>query len=196
MHYMPDTEDEDSAAETFWPEAYKQVIRDDLRQAVITQLGAKKRFKHVYQQRYCEKFSEYNQFLDKMADMAAIGAENGADDAFDEIVDAFLVEEALPDMRRYTHYFWPQAFNREIKEKIRQVIADEYSQDDVYSFAYKVGYQRDFPTFDTYMNQVAQLVITGAINGANDVLEAIYRAFMYLGPLSPVRRHPRRLKSW
>ena len=196
MHYMPDTEDEDSAAETFWPEAYKQVIRDDLRQAVITQLGAKKRFKHVYQQRYCEKFSEYNQFLDKMADMAAIGAENGADDAFDEIVDAFLVEEALPDMRRHTHYFWPQAFNREIEEKIRQVIADEYSQDDVYSFAYKVGYQNDFPTFDVYINQVAQLVITGAMNGANDILEAIYRAFMHLGPLSPVRRHPRRLKTW
>ena len=64
MHYMPDTEDEDSAAETFWPEGYKQVIREDVRQAVGTQLNGKRRFRHVYQQQYCAKFSSHGQFLD------------------------------------------------------------------------------------------------------------------------------------
>jgi len=196
MHYMPDTEDEDSAAETFWPEGYKQLIREDARQAIATQLNGKKRFRHIHQQRYSEKFSSYTQFLDKIADMVAIGAENGADDAFDEIMDAFLEEEALPGVRRHAHYFWPDAFPRTVTKKLRQVIVDEYSGDDVYNFAYKVGYRDDFSSLNEFAEQVAEVVIIGAMNGANDMLETVYRSFMKLGPLITARRHPRRLKTW
>lgn len=196
MHYMPDTEDEDSAAETFWPEGWKQVIREDIRQAIRDQVNNKGRFGHVYQRRYSEKYPSHTQFLDKIADMVAIGAENGADDAFNDILDVFLDEEALPEVRRYAHYSWPQAFSQRINKRLQQVIVDEYSQDNVYSFTYKVGYQNDYPTFDEYLRQVAELVITGAMNGANDILETIYRSFMNLTPLSPARRHPRRLKIW
>jgi len=193
---MPDTEDEDSAAETFWPEGWKQVIREDIRQAIRDQVNNKERFGHVYQRRYSEKYPSHTQFLDKIADMVAIGAENGADDAFNDILDVFLDEEALPEVRRYAHYSWPQAFSQRINKRLQQVIVDEYSQDNVYSFTYKVGYQNDYPTFDEYLRQVAELVITGAMNGANDILETIYRSFMNLTPLSPARRHPRRLKIW
>ena len=196
MHYMPDTEDEDSAAETFWPEGYKQVIREDVRQATGAQLNDKKRFSRVYQRGYSEKYSSYSQFLDKIADTVTIGAENGADDAFDDIVDAFLAEAALPEMRRYIHYFWPEAVPQAVKKKLRQVIADEYSQDNVYGFSYKAGYRDDFCSFDGYINHVAELVVTGAMNGANEMLEAIYRSLMHLSPLTPARRHPRRLKTW
>ena len=194
MHFMPDTEDEDSAAETFWPESYKQVIRDDVRRAILEQLTGKNRFHRVYRNGYSERYSSYEEFLDKVADMVAIGAENGADDAFDEIMDAFLEEEALPALRRYTGYSWPDALPRKVREQLHQSIIDEYSQDDVYHFAYKVGYKSDFDTFDEYINRVARLVETGAKNGAEDALEAIYRSFMILDRLRPVRRYPRRLK--
>ena len=50
--------------------------------------------------------------------------------------------------------------------------------------------------FDKYIEQVAEIVITGAINGTDDMLEAIYRSFAPLQPLPPARRHPRRLKMW
>lgn len=196
MHFMPDTEDEDSAAEMFWPEGYKQVIREDVRRAIAAQLSRKKRFRRVYRQGYRERFSSYEEFLDKVADMVTIGAENGADDAFDEIVDALLEEEALPEMCRYTGYFWPNALPRDVREDLHRVIVDEYSQDDVYSFAYSVGYKNDFSTFDEYIGRVAELVETGVMNGANDALEGIYRSFMELGRLTPVRRYPRRLKMW
>ena len=196
MHYMPDTEDEDSAAETFWPEGYKKIIREDVRQAVAAQLHEKKRFRRVYQQRYREKYADHGQFLDRIADMVAIGVENGADDAFDGIVDAFLDEAALPEVRRYAHYSWPLAFPPRTKKRFEQVIVDEYSQDDVYIFSYKVGYKDDYRTFGEYLRQVAELVVTGAMNSANDMLEAIYRSFMNLSPLTPVRRHSRRLKTW
>jgi hypothetical protein len=196
MHYMPDTEEEDSAAETFWPEGYKQVIRTDVRQAIGSQLNGKKRFRRVYREGYSEKYSSYEQFLDRIADMVAIGAENGADDTFDDIVDALLAEEALPEERKYTRYFWPEIFPPKVKEKFRRIIVDEYSEDNVYDFAYKVGYRNDFSSFDEYINKVAKIVTTGSMNGANDMLEGIYRSFTHLSPLTPARRHSRRLKNW
>ena len=191
---MPDTEDEDSAAETFWPEGYKQVIREDIPSAISAQLGAKNRFRRIYRRGYSEKYSSHSQFLDRIADMVAIAAENGADDAFDDILDAFMEEDALPDDRRYSQYSWPQSFPREIKNRLVQVIVDEYGQDNVFQFSYRVGYKDDFPTFDEYLHQEAQIVLTGAMNGANDMLETIYRCFPNLSPLPTARRHPRRLK--
>jgi hypothetical protein len=127
--------------------------------------------------------------------MLAIGAENGADDAFHEIIAAFLTESPLPEVRRYARYLWPETFPEEVKKRLRQIIIDEYSQDEIYQYAYKVGYQKAFPTFAEYMNKVAEIVVTGAMNGADDILEAIYWSFLTPRPLPPARRRPRRLKT-
>ena len=196
MHYMPDTEDEDSAAETFWPEGYKQVIREDARQVISTKLQGNKRLSRIYQKQYAEKFSSYDQFLDKIADMVVISAENGADDAFDEIMDAFMEEDALPDIRKYTSYFKPEIISKTVRENLRKIIIDEYNEDNVYKYAYMAGYQNDYGEFEKFLNQVAELVILGAMNGADSMLEHIYSSFINLSPLVTARRHPRRLKTW
>jgi len=196
MHFMPDTEEQDSAAETFWPEGYKQVIREDVRQLIGAQLNGGKRLRHVYHQQHSGKYRDLNQFVSRIADMVAIGAENGADDAFDDIISAFLTEFPLPEVRKYARYFLPQAFRRRVEKRLCQVIVDEYSQDEVYNHAYKVGYQGSYRNFGEFISQVARLVVTGTTNGADDMLEAIYRSFVTPYPLPPARRHPRRLKSW
>jgi hypothetical protein len=196
MHFMPDTEDTDSAAEKFWPEGYKQIIRQDFRQATVAKLNAGKKLHRVYQQQYSEKFADLDEFVSKIADMLAIGAENGADNAFDEIMEAFLVEASLPEGRRYARYFEPQCFSRSIKNNLTQIVIDEYSQDNVYQHAYESYYQRKLPSFDEFIAQVVQTVVTGAMNGADDMLEAIYRSFMTSHPLPRARRYPRRLKLW
>jgi hypothetical protein len=193
---MPDTEDADSAAERFWPEGYKQLIRQDFRQVVAAKFNAGKKLRHVYQQQYSEKFTGLDEFVGKIADMIAIGAENGADDAFDEIMEAFLVEDPLPEGRGYAHYFEPRPFSRSIRNGLAQIVIDEYSQDNVYQHAWESYYQRKLPGFDEFITQVAQTVVTGAMNGADDTLEAIYRSFMSSRPLPPARRYPRRLKLW
>lgn len=193
---MPDTEDADSAAEKFWPEGYKQVIRQDFRQAVAAKFNAGRKLRHVYQQQYSEKFAGLDEFVSKIADMIAIGAENGADNAFDEIMEAFLVEAPLPEGRRYARYFEPKSFSRSIKNNLAQIVIDEYSQDNVYQHAYESYYQRKLPSFDEFIAQVAQTVVIGAMNEADDMLEAIYRSFMASRPLPPARRYPRRLKLW
>ncbi|MDD5288801.1 MAG: hypothetical protein PHY28_06820 [Dehalococcoidales bacterium] len=196
MHFMPDTDEEDSAAETFWPEGYKQVIRDDVPPLVKNEFLNSKPFATVYQQGYKEKFSDHTQFLEKITDMVAVGAENGADDAFDDIIDSFLKEAPLPGMRAYANYSWPVTLLPKIKTGLSQIIIDEYGKDNIYIHAYKVGYRKTFPTFDDYIKMVSELVTTGMMNGANDTIESIYRSFMRLSPLVPMRRRPRRLKMW
>jgi len=196
MHFMPDTEDEDSAAETFWPEGYKQVIRDRVPALVKEKLLSEKPFEGVFQQGYKEKFSDHAHFLEKIADMAAVGAENGADDIFDEIIDSFLKEAPLPQKRAYAHYTEPKALSDDLGQAVRQSVIDEYSRDNIYVYAYGVGYKKTFLTFDAYINFIADLVVAGAMNGANDVLEKLYGSFYRLAPILPARRHPRRLKVW
>lgn len=196
MHFMPDTEDEDSAAETFWPEGYKQVIREKVPPSVRAELLKEKPFAGVYGRLYEDKFTDHTQFLEKLADMVAVGAENGADDAFDDIINSFLKEAPLPGIRAYAHYAWPAALNREMAAVLKQNIIGEYSKDNIYVYAYGVGYTKTFPTFDDYMRFVADLVVTGAQNGADDTVESIYRSFLKGAPILPVRRHPRRLKVW
>ena len=196
MHFMPDTEDRDSAAETFWPEGYKQVIRRVVRQMVGVQLNGGKKLRNIYQQQYSDKYTDLNEFTNKVAEMIVIGAENGADDAFDDIISSFLTQSPLPEERRNARYFWPQALSQRDKKRLRQVIIDEYSQDDVYIYAYKVGYKGSYRGLGGFISRVAQLVVTGAMNGADDILESIYRSFMTHSPLPASRRHPRRLKTW
>lgn len=196
MHFMPDTEDEDSAAETFWPEGYKQLIREEARQVVSARLNDGKRFKNVYRQQFSEKYSDLNQFLGKIMDMIVIGAENGADNAFDDIIGAFWTESPLPEERRHARYLWPQVFPDNHQTGLWQIIIDEYSEDNVYQHAYKVGYRSSFATFDEFIRHVARLVVTGTMNGADDMLETTYQAFVTGRRLPPARRHPRRLKVW
>ena len=196
MHFMPDTEDEDSAAETFWPEGYKQIIREHVPPLVMEEFCANKPFAAIYEQGYKAKFADHTQFLEKIADMMAVGAENGADDAFDTIIDAFLTEASLPQLRAYAYYSQPSALSEELRQKLKQNIIEEYSKDNVYIHAYKVGYTKRYPSFNEYINRIADLVVTGATNGADDILENIYHSFMKLAPIIPARRHPRRLKMW
>ncbi|MFH1002860.1 MAG: hypothetical protein V1780_01795 [Chloroflexota bacterium] len=194
MHFMLDTEDADSAAETFWPEGYKLVIREDVRELVGARLSERKRLNHLYRPRYAERYADLNQFLGKIADMVVIGAENGADDTFEDTVSAFLAESPLPEVPRYVRYFWPWAFPRWMKQRLEQVIIAEYRQDDVYQHAYSSYYHQVLSSFDEFMARVSRAVVTGAANGADDMLEAVYRSLVPPQPLPPARRYPRRLK--
>ena len=195
MHYMPDTEDADSLAEIFWPEEYKRTFREDLSQVIATVLKKESWVRHIYRQGFSEQYSE-NSFISKINDMLTISAENGADDAFDDIVDAFLVESPLPEVRRLANYLYPQAFPQEIIQKAKKSITSEYSKDDIYNYAYKVGYRETYRTFKKFIDHVSRLVVTGAMNGIDNMLSVIYQSFLNKRPLLQARRHPKRLKVW
>ena len=197
MHDLIDTEEEDAAAERFWPEGFKQIIREQVGKLIINELKERNSFRQTYEERYSDRYPDFDKFIERIADMVVIGAENGVDDAFDDIHAAFQMETPLPDSLRYAHYFWPQGLSDEIKRRIHTTIVEEYTQERYYQGQFKNA-NEDWPErysdFSRFLDEVAELVVTGAVNGADDILEEIYRAFMLSGPLPPARRHPKRLK--
>ncbi|MDO8674035.1 MAG: hypothetical protein Q7O66_21700 [Dehalococcoidia bacterium] len=123
-------------------------------------------------------------------------AENGADDAFDDIISAFLYEHPLPEVRRYARYLLLPILPQPVQETLERTIVDEYRLDEVFIHAYRVGYSHVYGDFDGFLQKMADLVITGVINGVDDMLTLIYRAFLNGGPLPPARRNARRVKNW
>ncbi len=199
MHDLIDTDDADAAAERFWPEGFKQIIREEVAKQVAAQLKKRDSFRHLYQERFSDKYPSFDGFVERMANTVAIGAENGADDAFDDIHAAFQMEAPLPDRMEYAHHLWPHGLNAEMKRRVHRSVVEEYSKERYYQRQYQNA-NEDWPerygSLGRFLDEVAQLVVTGAINGADDMLEAIYNSFILACPLPPARRRPKRLKIW
>jgi hypothetical protein len=191
MHDMPDTEDADAAAERFWPEGYKDLLWADLIPAFAGLLRETEAFKAVYEQNYGDDFRTYDQFVDRLAEMVAIGAENGSDSIFDEIYAAFSHNAPLPGIRSYARSLWPDAFNQELKVRLHDRVIEEYKDLHAYEHVYEDHYEGQL-TFDDYIGHIASLVVVGAQKGADDMIGSIYRAFLGPARLPTARRRPKR----
>jgi len=111
MHDMPDTDEADAAAERFWPEEYKWVIKNELKKIVKAGLEEERPFSAIYQRDYLDHFDTYEAFADRLAEGVIIGAENGADDILDEIHNRIRKNDSLPVTGLYAVYFYPQPFD-------------------------------------------------------------------------------------
>jgi len=197
MHFMPDTEEADAAAEQFWPDGFKEVIRNEVGQGVVAALNDGKRFRRVYEQQFHDKFSDFEQFVRRIADMVEIGAERGTDEAFDEMNAVFLASSSSPppEARRYARYLWPGPFPSEVRKNVHKAIVEEYSQEQAYRNAYEDQLPGRYRDFQAFMNAIGEFVVVAAENGADDMLSEIYKSFLFCSPLPPARRHPKRLKG-
>ena len=191
MHDMPDTEDADAAAERFWPEGYKDVIWAELIPAFAGLLHEGEAFKTVYKQHYREDFRTYDQFVDRLAEMVAIGAENGSDSIFDEIYAAFSHNAPLPAVRTYARHLWPDSFSEELKGRLHDKVTEEYRNLHTYEHVYEDHYEGQL-SFDEYIDHIASLVVAGAQKGADDMIGGVYRAFLGPARLPIARRRPKR----
>ena len=194
MHFFPDTGDVDAAAESFWAEDFKRVIRNDLRRQLRSALEGNL-LRHAYR-RYADMYPDAEQFTDRLAEMITIGAENGTDAAFDDIYNAFLTESPLPEPRLYARPLLPRAFPRRVRGVIGAAVKAEYCRERVFRHAYKVGYQGEFRNFNGFIGRVATLVLAGAMRGTDEMLARVFRSLLRGDPLPPARRNPKRLKSW
>lgn len=197
MHFMPDTDDADSTDEKFWPDGFKEAIRNDVAQAIVAALGGGKRFRKVYEQRFCGRYPDFDQFARRIADMVVIGAERGADDSFDEINAVFVTDSSrpLPEPRRHARHLWPGPLPDGVRKSVHQAIVGEYSQEQAYKHAYEDQLPGRYRDFAGFMDEVAEFVVVGVESGADDMLSEIYKSFLVCAPLPPARRHPKRLKG-
>lgn len=195
MHYLPDTNDEDAVAERYWPDGYKSVLRKEGIRVFASKLNAAT-LTNVYRRFYSRRYMSISEFVDAVVGGIVIGAENGADAGFELVYASFLSESALPVPCRVTKLLWPANLGLIDENAIGLAIIKDYRIDDGFLYAYKDGYTRKYASLDNFISRVADIVVSGTINGISTTLEKYYRAFIHQWPLPPMRRNPKRLKTW
>jgi hypothetical protein len=193
MHEMPDTEGVDAASERFWPEGYKERIRQVVTQRVVDRLSEACAFEKVYENHYTTALESYPRFVERVAEIVTIGAENGTDGAFGEIHWAMRRGLDPPLARVRARYLWPEPFDEELKEELRDEITAEYRESHALEHLHEDHYLGKLE-FEEFIGRAAELLVVGGINGADDSLAAVYRAMLAGSPLPPARRRPRRIQ--
>jgi hypothetical protein len=193
MHFMPEDE---GYEEKLWPDGYKTVIREKLRPVIAAALRSHETLIGTHAQQYADRFPDLARFMERLAEMLVIAAERGSDEAFDDVVTAFLYENVLPEPRIYASYLLMPGLPDEVERPLLEQIIDDYRPDEVYIHAYNVGYRDLYETYDAFLLASARLAAAGAVNGMEDMMTAIYRSFSTGGPLPPARRNARRIKNW
>jgi hypothetical protein len=193
MHDMPDTEDADADSERYWPEGYKDILWAKLIPAFATLLLEARAFETIYTQSFGEDFSTYEQFVDRLAEMVTIGAENGSDKSFDEVYAAFRKDAPLPNPRSYATHFWPDPIDEELRRELHGSVLEEYRDLHAYIHIHEDHYDGAL-SFDAFLDKIAALVVSGAVKGADDAIGDIYSAFLGPTRLPIARRRPRRAR--
>ena len=193
MHFMPEDE---GYQEKLWPDDYKSVIKTRLRDVIASKSRSDVTLKNAYERQYADRFPDLDRFIERITEMLVIGAEKGGDEVFDDIVTAFLYEFPLPEQRINTCYLLSWEIPEEVKRELTRLVIDAYRQDEVFIHAFQVGYRNLYENFEQFLNHTAKLVIVGLINGMDNMLTAIYKAFATSSPLLPARRNPKRIKNW
>jgi hypothetical protein len=196
MHFMEDTEQEDSVGELFWGENFKKILKDKLPKAIFEEMIDDRGLMNVYERLYGGLFSSYEAFVRAASSMIEIGCENGADRAFDDIYFAFRNHLPLPETRRCFSYFWPRVPSSDLLQEVNESLIAEYRKEVSYLADYRDYYSQIYPTFSSFLDRVAELVVSGTRDGADGTIGQMYRCFMLGLPLPPSRRRARRLKGW
>lgn len=195
MHYLPDTNDEESLQERYWPDSFKQTIREVVRASISDKLRETD-LASIYSRHYTGQFIDLAAFMDSLLNAIVIGAENGADEGFELVYNAFIRETVLPETYRRVRSVWPFRISARDRRKIHRAIVNDYFMDDGFNYAYRDGYRQQFRLFSNFIDAVAGLLVDSMENGVNITLERHYIAFLRGLPLPVMRRNPRRLKTW
>ena len=193
MHEPVDTEDQDAAAERYWPEDFKGLIRERLGTAFSDQFIEQDAFKATYEKYYTNRFEDYDHFVSRLADMGTIGAKNGIDDILNEIHAFFHNETPLPDSRLPARIHWPEPKDQDLKEALHQRVFHEFRDQHAYEHVFEDHYQGE-GDFDDFIHEIVDRVVAGAVKGVDKTLDNIYRSFLMGKPLPPARRYPKRLR--
>ena len=195
MHYLPDTDDEDAIQERYWPDGYKLTIRKEIRDVVAPGLQYAG-IERIYRRSYRDSFPGITEFTDRVAGGIIIGAENGADEGFESVYASFIAECDLPETYGYARTFRSPTIDKAAERAIYRAIVKDFSKDDGFTYAYKHGYAGKYASYGDFIDRVAEIMVAGVKNGVYSAFGRFYKAFFYGYPPPPMRRNPRRLKTW
>ncbi|MEO0248764.1 MAG: PAS domain S-box protein, partial [candidate division WOR-3 bacterium] len=75
-------------------------------------------------------------------------------------------------------------------------ICEEYSREHTLTHVFEDHYEQTGLEFSMFVSQLAQNLVIGMTNGAEDAMARIYLCLMHRAPLPTGRRNPRLLKRW
>lgn len=193
MHEVPDTEAVDAAEETFWPQTFKWMLRSEFKSTVITWI----KDQHIFNKLAEPKPKEDREFfIEMMADKLVIGAENGADEAFEVIHKAFSTGQDLPCLVEWAGNITGEAlFPDPVRMDLQNKIAEEYSKEHIYEHIFEDYYVDTYPGFEDFIETVSQSAVIGIINGTERMCRKMVQSYFFKIPLPPARRHPRAIKG-
>jgi hypothetical protein len=194
VHDLIDTEELDASAERYWPDGFKEVIRGPFHQKVLSWLMGERVFEEAWKRHYRQDFEGHEDFCRRLADLLVIGAENGADEAWEELLDCFKREAPLPSGRRYARSTIPEDFLDLLHGKIVAEIISEYAREHLFADHLFEDYSGHYRDLGSFLRAVGEIVADGATRGAQDMMGRITRSIRLGLPLPPARRRPRRLK--
>jgi hypothetical protein len=190
MHDLPDTEEADAAAERYWPDHFKGVLRTALQERVEGPFLRERAFEELYRRLYAASFSDYASFCRRLAEGVVIGAENGVDETLEAIRRTLSRKKALPEKRPLAVYFWPDPFDADLTRILQREVFEEWGTHPIFRHLYEDHYTGPL-SFDDFVAALAETAVSGARNGADGMLGEIYRAFLFERPLPSFRRRPR-----
>jgi hypothetical protein len=196
LHDILDTEKTDLQGEVAWPQEFKKSLREGLSSHVSEKFHANKAFKLLHERFYRTAFVSYHDFVAAVSNLVVIGAENGADLVWAMMVDALEAGSVLPSHSPYARNLWPLPAPEELKMSWQRKISEEYLSDHVLGHVYEDHYKQSRQDFPAFVSLLAENLVNGVTNGAEDTLAAIYRCFMRGAPMPVGRRNPRMLRSW
>ncbi len=197
MHDVIDTEGEDLAAESYWPDDHKQVLRKRLHDCVLREAERHSVSREFFQKRRVGSLSFHDDFLIFLGHAITIGAENGSDQALARM-SIFLrtggdfTSTAIP----FSSYLWPTLFPPEVKNEIREEALAAFSREHMLEHSYEDHYRETYPSFNDFVKDIAEHLLMGAVNGADETLCSILTALALGLPMPPVRRYSKLLKRW
>jgi len=97
-------------------------------------------------------------------------------------------EEADATAERY----WPDSFKQVIQKDVRQALGINPLANGLRH----LYHNQDFPDLEQFTARIADMVVVGAENGADEGFDGIYRAFLTESPLPEARQHARYLWPW
>ena len=196
MHEVIDTEAVDAVEELFWPHEFKSLLRGETRNAVSAWLHAQTLIKKLHQKETRKKPLKYDFFVESLATKIIIGAENGADDAFEMIHKAFSHGFNFPCLTQWIeNTLGREVFTDEICLPIQEEICAAYRNEHLYEHIYEDYYAKTYPSFEMFINDVSEHVLAGIVNGAESMFRKILRSFIFNISLPPATRHPRAIKG-
>jgi len=192
MHDLIDTETVDAEAELFWRHDFKQLLRNEEAQ-IANWVNDQQIIKCAYQHYYQSDIS-WAAFKQQIARKVIIGAENGADRVIKFLHRAIRRGAPIPLYPVYARCISTEFLQQGLLNAIHESILAEFMGEEFYQHMFLHHYDGAFADFEFFARIISQNVVTGVINGAEDMITLIFQACWKGCLLPPARRQPRLIK--